>query len=76
VEEATAEAWRLDGPHASGPRLTGFRLGRNRLAVPERSSGDRQLIADRLGHLAESFDLAEPFVRIREAIEEARRGGP
>jgi hypothetical protein len=52
-----------------------FRLGRNRLAVSPLAAADRESIADRLGDLAETFDLAEPFERIREAIEEARRGG-
>jgi hypothetical protein len=67
--------WRVDSAHAGGLPLTAFRLGRNRLAVPDRLPADRQLVAERLGELAESFDLAEPFARIREAIEEARRGG-
>ncbi len=31
------------------------------------------LIAERLAELGESFDLAEPFGRIREAIEEAQQ---
>ena len=75
VDGPTGGVWRLDAPHAAGPRLTGFRLGRNRLAVPAHYDDERQLIVDRFGHLAESFDLIEPFVRIREAIEEARRGG-
>ncbi len=69
------ELWRVDATHAGGLPLTAFRLGRNRLAVPDRLPADRQLVAERLGELAESFDLAEPFARIREAIEEARRGG-
>ena len=50
-----------------------FQLGRNRLALPERADEDRRLIAERLAELAESFDLAEPFQRIREAIEEAQQ---
>jgi hypothetical protein len=43
------------------------------LAVPEQDEADRRLIAERLAQLPESFDLAEPFARIREAIEEARQ---
>jgi len=66
--------WRVDRIHAGGLPLTAFRLGRNRLAVPDRLPADRQLVAERLGDLAESFDLTEPFGRIREAIEEARCG--
>jgi hypothetical protein len=64
---------RLDAAHRGGPRLATFRLGRNRLALPERAEEDRRLITERLAELAESFDLAEPFQRIREAIEEAQQ---
>ena len=39
----------------------------------ERADEDRRLIAERLADLAESFDLAEPFQRIRDAIEEAQQ---
>jgi len=73
--DSPGKLWRVDTAHAGGLPLTAFRLGRNRLAVSERLPADRQLVAERLGDLAESFDLAEPFGRIREAIEEARRGG-
>jgi len=59
----------------AGPGLIAFRLGRNRLAVRAPGEEDRRRILDRLGSVADSFDLAEPFGRIREAIEEARRGG-
>lgn len=77
--QATASAgskvWRIDAPHQGcGPMLT-FQLGRNRLAVTETSAADQRTIVDRLAHVAESLDLGEPFQRIREAIEEARRGG-
>lgn len=73
--EPEDKVWRLDGAHAGGPGLIAFRLGRNRLAVPAPREEDRRRILDRLGQLAGSFELAEPFQRIREAIEEARRGG-
>lgn len=75
LSERKAKAWRLDAAAAGCPPLTAFRLGRNRLAVPGAEAEDRRRITDRLGELADSFDLAEPFGRIREAIEEARRGG-
>jgi hypothetical protein len=65
--------FRLDAPHHGGPRLVTFQLGRNRLALPERADDDRRLIGERLADLAESFDLAEPFQRIRDAIEEAQQ---
>ena len=74
-EEAnTGKAWRLDSAH-EGPQLVSFCMGRNRLAVASSAAGDRPLVEQRLAGLAESFDLGEPFQRIREAIEEARRGG-
>jgi hypothetical protein len=73
--ETAQNAYRVDSAHSAGCRLTAFHLGRNRLAVPSWAADDRQVVATRLGELAESFDFVEPFERIREAIEEARRGG-
>jgi hypothetical protein len=76
-EAASAgEHWRVDAPHIAAYPLCHFRVGSNRLAVAERSAADRDVIAERLRDVADSFDLAEPFCRIREAIEEARGGGP
>jgi len=65
-----AKQWRPDTAHLR-PRLLSFSLGRNRLAVAEDNAADRQRIEERLASVAESFDLGEPFGRIREAIEEA-----
>jgi hypothetical protein len=67
--------WRIDAAHGQRSGLVTFHLGRNRLAVPQKAAQDRSLITDRLGQVAESLDLSEPFSRIHEAIEEARRGG-
>lgn len=64
---------RVDAAHHDGPQLAIFRLGRNRLALPPRADDDRRLIAERLAEVADSFDLAEPFQRIREAIDEAQQ---
>ena len=61
-----------DALSCDGQRLVDFQLGPNRLAVPEQSD-DRRLITERIADLAESFDLIEPFTRIREAIEEAQK---
>jgi len=72
--EPQEKTWRLDTAHGAGS-LVAFRLGRNRLAVPEPGGDDPRMIASRLADLPDSFDLAEPFQRIREAIDEARRGG-
>lgn len=70
--ESAGVARRLDPAHGE-QALEAFHLGRNQLAVPK--SQDREVIRQRLAELGDGFDLAEPFGRIREAIEEARRGG-
>ena len=66
--------WRVDRPHGAGLHLNHFALGRNRLAVASDRDADRATIAERLQCL-EGFDLSEPFERIREAVEEAHKGG-
>jgi len=73
VDPRTSPIWRLDAPHGTPSGLIGFRLGRNRVAVPDSGGDDPHAIAERLSGFG--FDLAEPFQRIREAIDEARRGG-
>jgi hypothetical protein len=73
AEEHSERFFRVDAAHRGGPRLATFQLGRNRLALLEQASEDRRLITERLADLAESFDLTEPFGRIREAIEEAQQ---
>jgi len=75
LSESSYKQWRVDGPHVVGSALSEFRLGCNHLAVLNRATNDRQQIQDRLGEIAETFVLAEPFTRIREAIDEARQGG-
>jgi hypothetical protein len=70
---ASDQVLRWDAAHQGGPRLLSFELGRNRLALPQHADEDRRLIGERLVELAESFDLAEPFQRIRDAIEEAQQ---
>ncbi len=71
---AAVSALRLDPPHRR-PGLVTFMLGSHRLAVACEVESDRDRIVERLGPVAEGLDLLEPFQRIREAIEEARRGG-
>ncbi len=79
AEEPTSghsdKSWRLDAPHAGGPGLVSFQLGRNHLALPAADTLGRELLADRLAPMVDSFDLSEPFDRIRDAIDEARQGG-
>lgn len=74
-DDPHGKTWRLDVAHTGSRRLTTFNLGPNRLAVPESRPDEPRLVTERLGELSEAFDLTEPFQRIREAIEEARRGG-
>jgi hypothetical protein len=79
MEQASSDATaRLDAPHAtplpaSSMRLHRFSLGALQLAVPQTHAQDEpQVVSQWQPHAAE-FDLAEPFGRIREAIDEARR---
>ncbi|MHC4401714.1 MAG: hypothetical protein ACYTG0_18740 [Planctomycetota bacterium] len=72
--DAPARQWRLDSPHDGRDPASVVQWGPNRLALPDADSDERRKITDHLNGLSESFDLAEPFQRIREAIEEARRG--
>ena len=73
ITNTSGRVLRLDPPHRGGPRLVTFQHGRNRLALPERAEEDRRLISEGLAGLDDLFDLAEPFQRIRDAIEEAQQ---
>jgi hypothetical protein len=53
--------------------LMRFVFGRNKLAVPVARLADREVACERLQKAGEAFDLAEPFGRIRAAIDEAQR---
>lgn len=64
---------RIDRPHSGGPNLLTFELGRNRLALPARAEEERRVIEEQFSGLGDAFDLAEPFGRIRDAIEEAQQ---
>jgi hypothetical protein len=72
VATTAGSEWRVDAAQTAASHLAPFELGRNRLAVSSARDADRQAI---LAHAAElaAFDLAEPFDRIREAIEEAHK---
>lgn len=68
---------RLDAAHNSPrPALATFRWGGNELGIDPLFLTDRELVLQRLHGVCETLDLAEPFQRIREAIEEAQRGTP
>lgn len=69
---------RLDSPHPTPPpagsiRLHRFTLGALQLAVSESHRDDQSQVVSQWQPHAQDFDLAEPFGRIRDAIEEARR---
>jgi hypothetical protein len=72
---ATDSIYRIDAAHPSPSRLTEFPLGPHRLMIPSWATADREAVGAALGGIADTFDFREPFERIREAIEEARRGG-
>jgi hypothetical protein len=54
----------------STPALT---LGRNRLVLPAPYAGDEQTLRAAWPAQADHLDLAEPFARIREALDEAHK---
>ena len=73
-----ARQLRLDDGRSGPPppfalRLHTFRVGSHQLAVLQDHEEDAELIAQRWEPLAADFDLREPFGRIREAVDEARR---
>lgn len=67
---ASAVLHRLDGAHLHRHSYV-FSVGGYRLAVA--SADDQQMIGRETGDWLSQFDLAEPFGRIRAAIEEARQ---
>jgi len=69
------QAWRLDDAHRDLRGAHVLRLGQSRVALCTHDAARREQTVQRLGDVPDSFDLNEPFERIREAIEEARRKG-
>jgi hypothetical protein len=59
----------------SGAIAVPAETGRGSLLCHRRFPNDAALTRDMLSQLDASFDLSEPFVRIREAIGEARKMG-
>lgn len=60
-------------PLLASPKFHCFRLNDATLALPASRRGDESTIVERLSQLGVTFDLAEPFERIREAVAEAHR---
>ncbi len=69
-------AWRPDPPHAGpgGLALHWFEVGSYRVAVDAAFRQDESKLSACWPQFASAIDLLEPFGRIREAIDEARRG--
>jgi hypothetical protein len=71
--------FRTDAAHES--TLRPFSLGRpvclgnHKAAVHRRFADDEQVLTGAVNGLPETFDLLEPFERIRGAIDEAQRSG-
>lgn len=68
-------SYRVDAAHGRVPTAPAFQLGRNCVTVAAGYDDDRRIAAAELGSLVEHLDLAEPFGRIRGAIDEAQRNG-
>lgn len=65
--------FRVDAAHDATSRP--ITLGRHRAAVHRRFADDESQLTAAVRDLPETFDLLEPFDRIRGAIEEAQRSG-
>jgi hypothetical protein len=62
-----------DPPKPSIPGLHAFSVAGQNLAVLQTHQRDAETVSRRWESMARGFDLTEPFGRIREAIDEARR---
>jgi hypothetical protein len=74
-ERSLTQSWRIDAARDGSPAMIAFRLGTHRVAISEDRPRDRELVTQQLGPMAQTLDLSEPFQRIRDAVDEARRGG-
>ncbi|MDA7979413.1 MAG: hypothetical protein MPJ50_11675 [Pirellulales bacterium] len=63
-----------DARPASPPMLQVINFPEQAFAVSREFSADGSLVTAKMKTLADSFDLLEPFERIRLAMEEAQRG--
>jgi hypothetical protein len=71
MEAPASSEWRVDRGHTLS-QLATFAVGANRLAVVQRHRADEKTILAGWQSV-DTFDLAEPFERIRDAIGEAQR---
>jgi hypothetical protein len=61
------------GATAGSSSSAAFRLGQNDLVLPAPYAADEQTIRQHWPAQADHLDLAEPFTRIREALDEAQK---
>lgn len=50
-----------------------FKIGHRNIAIPGQNDAQRKILLDEMKEISRTVDLAEPFTRIRLAIEEAQR---
>ena len=62
-------------PHASSLAIIGHARSSQPLTFDPKWSGDEETVRLLLDRVDAALDLAEPFVRIREAMGEARKMG-
>lgn len=62
---------RVDAAHAGPSAPAMFTVGAHRVALSPQHTADESRVTEQLQSLSSSFDLAEPFDRIRQAIAEA-----
>jgi hypothetical protein len=75
TDAATGPTWRIDAAQRPRAALHRVVIGRQQLGVKAAWQSDESALTERLRQLADDFDLAEPFARIEEAIDEAQRAG-
>jgi hypothetical protein len=74
--EPNGRTWRVDSAETADPHLRFFEVGAQKLAVGNNTEpATETTVVQRIGAVAATLDLSEPFQRIRAAIDEARRGG-
>lgn len=62
-----------DGDICAGSDFIRFAVGTHQLVIPRPHADDQAQLIDVLTPIATSVDLSEPFLRIRDAIQEANR---
>ena len=71
-QSSDKKSYRIDLAHQNLIAPHWFEVGVNKLTVAKSSEQDASQFQEQLSPLIETFDLSEPFFRIREAIKEAQ----